>query len=160
MKNRLLLFSALMIGALLTSCGGKKTPAQSSVNPSGDTSQPISSKDSDQTSEPEASYEDTDYHGKVKVYYHNDAGDYANKRIWAWQTGVDGVEYQFDNQTSPDEYGVYKVFDLSQAPWAGTISTEFCFIIKNQATWTGQSTDTICAYGRYVPFEEDGMITI
>lgn len=159
MKKSVLLLSSLLVVTLLAGCGPKKTPTKSSEE-SSDGSGKIISRDSTESSEPEVSYEDTDYHGKVKVYYHNDAGDYANKRIWAWQTGVDGVEYQFDNQTSPDEYGVYKIFDLSQAPWAGTISTEFCFIIKNQATWTGQSTDTICAYGRFKPFEEEGMITI
>ena len=104
--------------------------------------------------------EDIAYNGKLKVYYHNDAGDYATKRIWAWGNGVDGAEYQFDNQNNPDDFGVYKVFDLSQGVWAKMVSTTFSFIIKQQGTWDGQSTDTICPFSKFQSTMEDGVMTI
>ena len=155
-KNNLLLFS-LSISALmaLASCGCSSNPGTSRGD-SSDTSADTSQGDSG----PGGNYEDTDYHGIVRVYYHNDQNNYANKRIWAWCNGVDGAEYPFANQTKADDYGVYVDFDLSKGVWANALATSFCFIIKDAGTWAGQSTDTICPYGRFVSEVKDGILTI
>ena len=164
--------SMAMLVLLLASCGGGGDSKESSsskkdssagggggetTSQSGGVSQDTgveSSKAAEET------YEDIAYKGKLKVYYHNDAGNYANKRIWAWGNGVDGFEYMFDNQTSPDDYGVYKVFDLSQGVWEKMVSTTFSFIIKDAGTWNGQSTDTICPFGKFQSNLEGDVMTI
>ena len=164
-KKNLLLFS-LSISALmaLASCGcgngggGGGGGTDSSQGGGGDTSEV--SGESKESGEGGGDYEDVDYHGIVRVYYHNDANNYASKRIWAWCKGVDGQEYPFANQTKPDDYGVYCDFDLSKGIWAGSISTTFSFIIKEAGTWSGQSTDTICPFGKYISDVKDGILTI
>lgn len=160
MKKKHYLFLATSLSALLLTSCGENNPGSANPKPNTSDSGPVSI-----TSEPadvEEEYEDTDYHGKIRIYYHNDTGNYANKRIWAWTTGIDGQEYEFDNQKdfATDDFGVYKVFDLSEGIWASSVSTTFSFIIKEASTWNGQSTDTIVHYGRFTPYEENGMITV
>lgn len=160
MKKALLPLLCLSVASLLPACtNNKEKPVDTSD--SGDVSE-VSIDSGVVSSEEEAVYEDVDYHGKVKVYYHNDTGDYANKRIYAWGPGLGGTEYNWDNadSASSDDFGVYHIFDLGQEPWAKLVSTTFSFIIKNAGTWNGQSTDTVTPFGKYTPFEEDGMITI
>ena len=161
MKKQLLFLSITALLSIgMASCGARPvTP----IGPTGSSNiDPVPSIDASEGEDPvEEDYEDTDYHGKLRVYYHNDAGNYANKRIWAWTKGVDGQEYVFDNQTSPDSFGVYKDFDLSAEPWASAVSTTFSFIIKEAGSWSGQSTDTVVPYGRFVNYKDsEGLMTI
>lgn len=136
----------LMIPAVLSGCGGTSTS-----EPDNSDSGPISSVSGNDSSADEEDYEDCVWDGKVKIYYHNDTSDYASKRIWAWASGVDGVEYAFDNQTnySSDDFGLYKVFDMGAAPWKGNVTISISFIIKNVGSWSGQSTDTVCHFGKF-----------
>ena len=143
--------------ALLSGCDQQAPTPQVSNSDSGPVSHVSSSEGAE---EAEEEYEDISWENKVKVYYHNDAGNYANKRIWAWSNGFGGAEFTFDNQTDPDDYGVYKVFDLSQAPWNTSVMTKFSFIIKEAGTWSGQSTDTVCPFGKFASKAEGDMITI
>ena len=157
--------SLALLALTLVGCGGQSS-SSSGGSGGGNTSQQDTSGKSQQSGTGEESgqagedYEDIAYKGKLKIYYHNDAGNYANKRIWAWGNGVDGQEYMFDNQASPDDYGVYKIFDLSSGVWADMVSTTFSFIIKEAATWNGQSTDTICPFGRFASTVEGDVMTI
>jgi type I pullulanase len=132
---------------LVTSCGCK------SVDDSG--SGTSGSGASDQSDAGEASYSDTYYNGKVKIYYHRDDGAYSSKRLWLWCQGVDGStlgEVAFDNQTKPDDYGIYKIIDLSAAPWKGKVGTSISFIVKDTGTWDGQSADVIAYFGKYINY--------
>ena len=163
MKKRALFSLSLpMLAMALAACGGGGQQTSTDSKPSGD-SGAVSSVDASsggQTSQGGEAGEDVAYNGKLKIYYHNDAGNYANKRIWAWGNGVDGDEYPFDNQTSADDYGVYKIFDLSEGVWKDMVSTTFSFIIKEAGTWAGQSTDTICHFSKFISNMEDGVVTI
>lgn len=164
-----LLAALLLLPATLISCGGggeesSSTPAPSDTSSSGPVPTVTTSEGSDSSQAKEDEhYEDVDFHGTLRVYYHNDSGDYANKRIYAWGPGLGGTEYDWDNASSAssDSYGVYKIFHLDQEPWSKIVSTTFSFIIKNAGTWSGQSTDTVVPFGRFVPHADDsGMVTI
>ncbi len=158
--KKLFLSSCVLAAMLLASCGERPPMGGNSSAGGGGGGGGEDSSQGGGSTPAEEAYEDTDYHGKIRIYYHNDAANYANKRIWAWMKGVDGKEYTFDNQTSPDAYGVYADFDLSQGIWKDAISTSFSFIIKEAGTWAGQSTDTICPFGRFLQNESEGMITV
>jgi len=152
-----LAFGALTLG--LVSCDSSSSKNSNSTSNSG----PVSViSGGSQSASSEESYVEAVWTGKVKIYYHNDAANYANKRIWAWGSGVDGFEYMFDNQTTSadDDFGVYKIFDMSAAPWKGNVTTTLSFIIKEAGSWSGQSTDTVISFGRYVSHAVDGLITI
>ena len=137
-KNALLMLSLPFLAMVIAGCGGGggsgSKPDQSNTSTSGAVPSVDTSTEPSQGGD---EGEDVAYNGKLKVYYHNDAGNYANKRIWAWGNGVDGDEYPFDNQTAADDYGVYKIFDLNEGVWKGMVSTTFSFIIKNAGTWSG-----------------------
>ena len=144
--------------ATLTGCNQQQQPTSGGNTDSG----ALTSIDySSGAQQEEEQYEDMAFNGKLKVYYHNDTANYANKRIWPWANGVaPNTEFLFDNQTEPDDFGVYKIFDLSQGVWAGMVSTTFSFIIKDAGSWDGQSTDTICPFGRFASQMEGDMMTI
>jgi type I pullulanase len=133
-----------------TGCSCKSNGTGDSGEGSGATSSGVTQSDAG-----EASYSDTYYTGKVKICYHRDDGAYSNKRLWIWCTGVDGStlgEVAFDNQKTPDDYGVNKTFDLSSAPWKGAVTTSLSFIVKDASTWDGQSNDTICYFGKFINY--------
>jgi type I pullulanase len=126
-------------------------------------SAPESSGSTSASSEPDYGG-DIIYKGLVKIYYHNDSGSYSDKRLWVWGNGVNGAEYLFDNQSSPDEYGVYKVFDMDAAPFNDFDQTAMRFILKNAGTWSGQSPDIVTGFNKYYNYKssEDGrdLLTI
>lgn len=100
----------------------------------------------------DTTYEDFVFDGIVRIYYHRDDGDYANKRLWVWGVGVDGSAFQdisFDNISEPDEFGVYYDVDMQEAPWNAISHSSISFIVKEAGTWNGQSTDTICPFGKF-----------
>jgi len=171
MNRKLLLLSATaLLSVGLASCGQPQPSTSSgggggggdisSLSGGGDSGEVSTVDDSGEEDTEEG--EGIDFHGIVRVYYHNDANNYASKRIWAWNTGVDGDEYPFANQTSPDSYGVYADFDLSKGAWAKSVSTTFSFIIKDAGTWAGQSTDTVCHFSDFMSNydEATNMLTI
>lgn len=162
-KFKVLTLASTLLALTLTGCGEPSATSSQKGSSSGDNSSsgPVSSVSSADATE-EEEYEDAAWDGKVKIYYHNDQNDYTTKRIWAWCTGVDGAEYEFDNQKdfAQDDYGVYKVFDMSSAPWAGNVASTFSFIIKEVGSWDGQSTDTIVHFGRFVNAAVDDTITV
>jgi type I pullulanase len=177
MKKKMIAIALLSLSLGLAACQNhaqaSSSPASSSSNGAAVSSEGGSSSGANASSEEnssgslsssseESSSEDTSgyFKGLVKVYYHNDSADYATKRIWAWAVGVDGAEYSFDNQASPDSYGLYKVFDLSAEPWANKKLVSFSFIIKNAGSWSGQSTDTNCTLSDYTPVTEEGKSVI
>jgi pullulanase/glycogen debranching enzyme len=86
------------------------------------------------------------YKGHVRIYYRNDESSYATRRIYVWATGLDGTEYKFDGS---DDYGVYKDFDLSAAPFGDLTLSSLSFIIKYAGTWAGQSSDTLVPFSKY-----------
>lgn len=88
------------------------------------------------------------FSGLVKIYFRNASASYDTKRIYAWGLGS-GNEYEFDNQSAPDDYGVYKVFDMAVAPWSDVKLTSINFIIKIAGTWGGQSSDTKVNFADY-----------
>jgi len=154
-------FYVLTLGAVtlgLVSCNSESNNSNNTSNSGAVTS----TSGGTVTATSEESYEEAVWTGKVKIYYHNDSSNYANKRIWAWGSGVDGVEYMFDNQTTSadDDFGVYKIFDMTAAPWKGNVTTSLSFIVKEASTWTGQSTDTVVSFGRYISSAVDNTITV
>jgi pullulanase len=93
---------------------------------------------------------DVVFKGLVKIYYHDDdASVYSSKRLWVWGTGVNGSEYPFDNQASPDNYGLYKIFDMSAEPFSEYDQTAMRFIVKKEGTWSGQSPDIVTGFNKY-----------
>lgn len=108
---------------------------------------------------------DITFAGLVKIYYHNDnSALYPSKRLWVWGDTAAGAEYAFDNQENPDDYGIYKVFDLSTAAFASVQMTAMRFLIKNVGSWGGQSPDIVTGFNMYYPYKttEGGkeMLTI
>ena len=176
MKKKLLLFSsAALLGLMLGACGQRASSSSEGGGGGGggssDTSHGGGGGDSSETSTvptssasgEEEEVEDIDFHGILRIYYHNDASNYANKRLWVWNNGYDpSQEFPFVNQSSPDSYGVYCDFDLGAGAWADTVSTTFSFIVKDAGTWSGQSTDTIVRLGKYSDFIDaaNNMITV
>ncbi len=151
--------SLLLLGLMLVSCGPSEMSSSSS---SGSSSSGASSSSSSTTpssgSSTTSSGEDPSgeivaFGGIVRIYYHNDANDYINKRLWIWATDVDGNilgETRFDNQDSPDDYGVYKDIDMSAEPFAGTEYSSISFIVKDAGTWAGQSKDILLNFGDFI----------
>ena len=163
-KKLLVLGLPCLAMAALTSCAEREIAGSGGGNTSSGalTSVSYSSGGGGGQQQEEEKYEDIAFNGKLKVYYHNDTANYANKRIWPWANGVaPNTEYLFDNQTDPDDFGVYKIFDLNEGVWEGMVSTTFSFIIKDAGSWSGQSTDTICPFGRFASnIDDTGMMTI
>jgi pullulanase/glycogen debranching enzyme len=157
-------FSLPLIAGLLVGCGETSSSAKSGTgNSSSGAVTSVSGGSGVSSGAAETSYADSTWEGKVKIYYHNDQNDYATKRLWVWAAGVGGSdlgEVEFDNQTSADDFGVYKVFDLSDSTWAGKTTTSMSFIVKTKGTWSGQSTDTLVQFGKYVSAAVDNMITV
>jgi len=138
--------------------------SSNSSSPSSSSSSSVISSSSSSDSG-EGDYTDQLWTGKVKIYYHRDDGAYADKRLWVWAQGVGGDVYgetTFDNQdtVSSDAFGLYKIFDMSAAPWAGNVTTSISFIIKKAGTWADQSADTVCPFGRFAKYAVDNMITV
>jgi hypothetical protein len=163
-KSQVVLLPIMGLGLLLSACGGNSSSSTSggSVNPSTSDSGSVPSGTLVPSTSEEASVTDVGFTGKLKIYYHNDESSYATKRIWVWCNGVNGAEYPFDNidSYSTDDFGVYKIFDLSAAPYAGNVTNIFSFIIKNANTWDGQSTDTIIRFGRFINEVVDDVMTV
>ena len=135
--------------------------SSNSSSPSSSSSSSVISSSSSSDSG-EGDYTDQLWTGKVKIYYHRDDGAYADKRLWVWAQGVGGDVYgetTFDNQdtVSSDAFGLYKIFDMSAAPWAGNVTTSISFIIKKAGTWADQSADTVCQFGRFAKYAVDSM---
>jgi pullulanase/glycogen debranching enzyme len=176
MKKGMLTLSAAFLALLLSGCGqttssaGSASKTDSSAT-SGGSGTPASSSatskspDSSGAVSSEAVVEDATWNGKVKIYYHRDDAAYSDKRLWVWAQGVGGDVYgetAWDNAdtVANDSYGLYKEFDMSQAPWAGNVTTYLSFIVKKAGTWADQSTDTECRFGRFVNYAVDNEITI
>jgi len=165
MKKSYPLLVLVLSAVTLTGCG-KTTSKSSSGSASTSTSASSGNASSGTTSAgADETYDDALWTGKVKIYYHRDDGAYADKRLWVWAQGVGGDQFgetTFDNQdtVSSDEYGLYKVFDMSEAPWKGNVTTYISFIIKTAGTWKDQSADTECRFGKYVKQAVDNTITI
>ncbi len=146
MKRKSLLFTGLL--ALLA-------PLLAGCEPSGETSSsttPVVGGSSSLEGAGDSTYEDFIFDGTVRIYYHRDDGAYTTKRLWLWGVGVDGstfMDISFTNQNSPDEFGVYYDVDLSSAPWNSTSHSSISFIVKEMGSWDGQSTDTICPFGKF-----------
>jgi hypothetical protein len=166
--STLLLGSCQAHSALSGDNSSEETPTSSGVVPTSSTgaessSAPESSGSTSASSEPDYGSEIV-FKGLVKVYYHNDSGSYADKRLWVWGTGVNGAEYTFDNQSSSDDYGVYKIFDMDKAPFNDFDQTAMRFILKNAGTWSGQSPDIVTGFKKYYPYKttQDGreLVTI
>lgn len=160
MKKTYLMIIPLAAAMVLSGCtrapvssesGGptstSSAPVTSSLDPSSTTSStgPTSADPSSTTSSipPSSTTIPGDYSeafsGIMRIYYHNDAGNESTLRIYAWCDGVDGQEYEWDG--FEDGYGVYKDFDVGNAPYAETVTDRFYFIIKYPATWAGQTPD-------------------
>lgn len=156
MKKQFLFVTSAALAVLLGSLSGcqKTNPNPGSSNDGGDSSDSSGSIDpcggaADEGGEGESEYP---FSGILRFYYHDDAADYASKRLWVWGVGVGGDasgEVEFDNQTLPDDYGIYKDFDLSSGVFAGKTLTSLSFIVKNSGTWSGQSTDTACPFAKF-----------
>jgi type I pullulanase len=176
MKKQLALLSLFSSAFLVVACQPSQNTSDTSEGSqassgvvdstsSGDTSSaPNSSGSSDTNPEPDYG-PDIAFAGLVKVYYHNDSGSYADKRLWVWGTGVNGAEYTFDNQSNPDTtFGVYKVFDMGAAPFNEFTQTAMRFIVKNAGTWSGQSPDIVTGFNKYISYKttQDGrdLLTI
>ena len=81
----------------------------------------------------------------ITIRYHQDDGAYAKLRYWIWAGGKAGVELAPDGI---DDFGMY----ITLHPKADfPPHTAFNFIIKEQSTWAGQSTDTEIKYEDYPP---------
>lgn len=177
MKGKVLALSSAILALVLSGCNGQdiSSSASSSFNDSNSSSMSDSSttsggSDSSSTIEepPVETPLPENWQGTVRIYYHNDTSDYANRRLWVWDNDVDGKiigELEFDNQTEPDAYGVYKDIDFSEAPWSTTYHTSISFIIKMAGTWADQSQDVVCSLDDFysnVTTDSDGreLITI
>lgn len=178
MKPRFFGFFLCALALALSACGETGTSSQassagtasssgnaaSSLSSSGGSSGSsgaVSSASSNEPSEPLPS----GWAGLVRIYYHNDAANYAQRTLWVWGVGVDGAEYAFDNISSPDDFGVYKIVDLSAAPWNARTVTSLSFIVKFKNTWSGQSQDIVCPLNDFSSSLETGgngkeMITV
>lgn len=81
----------------------------------------------------------------ITIRYHRDDSAYANLRYWIWAGGKPGVELAPDGI---DDFGMH----ITLHPKADFPKhTTFYFIIKVQATWAGQSTDTEIKYEDFHP---------
>lgn len=161
------LTGSLLLLLLLASCGQAASSAGPVSSSSGTTNSSASGAISASTpSQSSVDYgDDITFTGLVKIYYHNDnSALYPSKRLWVWGTSVGGAEYGFDNQSNPDEFGIYKVFDLSTSAFASADMTAMRFLIKNVGSWGGQSPDIVTGFNKYYPFKttENGkeMLTI
>jgi len=188
-KKRIVLAGGLFLSLVFTGCGGHSTSSSApnsassnegstSENNSSATSASVSSSPTSLSSSGTSSYTsshgssssvsslpDMTFTGLVKIYYHNDnSALYPSKRLWVWGDKVGGSEYSFDNQSNPDDYGIYKIFDLSTAAFASADMTAMRFLIKNAGSWGGQSPDIVTGFNNYYPYKttEDGkeMLTI
>lgn len=163
-KNKRLLpiltLSALTAGILL-GCN----PGTGPVSSGGEsvTTSNNGSGESESSKEPGNENADVIFQDLVKIYYHNDTGNYQSKdgknfkKLWVWGRGVDGNlsgEIDFENAATPDDFGVYAIIDLQKKPFAGKSLTEISFLIKEPGTWAGQSSDTLCKFGRFIGNEE------
>ncbi|MDR0832454.1 MAG: hypothetical protein LBM99_06115 [Bacillales bacterium] len=139
-KILLFLFSAF----LLTSCIRGNMPMPSGYVPPIESS---SSSSDDNTSESSSEDVDENVHipDKLTIHYHQDDGQYGNKRFYVWAGGVDGKELP---TYEADEFGIYYTFyPKTDYPTHYT----FNYIIKNANTWSGQSTDTVISYSDFPP---------
>ncbi len=81
----------------------------------------------------------------ITIRYHQDDGAYATLRFYVWAGGKDGVELAPDGI---DDFGMH----ITLHPKADFPShVTFYFIIKEQSTWAGQSTDTEIKYEDFPP---------
>lgn len=89
----------------------------------------------------------------LTIHYHMDTPSYDSKRFYIWITGKNGVETVADGV---DDFGMHLTVQPSDtSTWKK--HSIFYFIVKNQGTWAGQSTDTEISYEKFVPtLQDDG----
>lgn len=139
-KKLLILLSALFV---LASCD--PITNGSSTDPSDTTTDTSPTDPTDTSTDPDDDVEGIIIPDDIIIHYHRDDGAYANLRFWIWAGGKPGVELAPDGI---DDFGMH----ITLHPKADfPRHTTFYFIIKVQATWSGQSTDTEIQYEDYPP---------
>lgn len=84
---------------------------------------------------------------ELTIHYHMDTPSYDSKRFYIWITGKNGVETVADGV---DDFGMHlTVHPTDTEVWKR--HSIFFFIVKNQGTWAGQSTDTEISYEKFKP---------
>ncbi len=100
---------------------------------------------------------------KVILHYYNEAGGCDGRAFYLWVTGIDGIEYNFDNasdimQVNADNTMMTITVDFKDArftEFAGKNSLYFIIkfkkISETQPNWGGQSENTQLVYRDFPP---------